>query len=214
MSKLRFTISMSLDGYAAGPNQSESDPLGEGGERLHDWFVALEAFGRIQGQDDPQGEVNDSTPVVERRFDNLGATIMGRNMFGGGPGPWDDAWRGWWGEDPPYHHPVFVLTHHQRAPLEMQGGTTFNFVTDGIDSALDQARAAADGKNVMLAGGAQVANQYLAAGLIDELDLSVVPVLLKGGERLFDGLGDSGVELEQIDAVEAPGVVHLRYRTV
>jgi dihydrofolate reductase len=214
MGQLRFTISMSLDGYVAGPNQSASDPLGVGGERLHDWFVALEAFGRIQGEDDPQGDVNDSTPVVERRFENLGATIMGRGMFGGGPGPWDDAWRGWWGEDPPYHHPVFVLTHHEREPLEMQGGTTFHFVTDGIESALDQAREAAGERDVMLAGGAAVFNEYLAAGLVDEIDLSVVPMLLRGGERLFEDLGDREIELEQVEAVEAPGVLHVRYRPV
>ena len=214
MGRFRFTISMSLDGYVAGPNQSESDPLGVGGERLHEWFVALEAFGRIQGEEDPQGEVNASTAVVERRFSNLGATIMGRGMFGGGPGPWDEAWRGWWGEDPPYHHPVFVLTHHERAPLEMEGGTTFHFVTDGIESALDQAREAAGDQDVMLAGGAAVFNQYLAAGLVDEVDLSVAPILLKGGERLFEGLGDREIELEQLEAVEAPGVVHVRYRPV
>jgi dihydrofolate reductase len=213
MSKLRFTISMSLDGYAAGPNQSESDPLGVGGERLHDWFVALEAFGRIQGRPDAEGEVNASTPVVERRFDNIGATIMGRNMFGGGPGPWgEDGWRGWWGEDPPYHHPVFVLTHHDRQPLPMQGGTTFHFVTDGIESALERAREAAGEKDIMLAGGAAVFNQYLAAGLVDDVELSVVPILLKGGERLFEDLGDPDIELEQVEAVEAPGVVHVRYR--
>jgi dihydrofolate reductase len=212
MGKFRFTISVSLDGYAAGPDQSEADPLGRGGERLHDWFVALEAFGRIQGEDEPEGEVNASTPVVERRFDNLGATIMGRNMFGGGPGPWDEAWHGWWGEDPPYHHPVFVLTHHEREPLEMQGGTTFHFVTDGIESGLERAREAAGEKDVLLAGGAGVFNQYLAAGLLDEVDLSIVPVLLKDGARLFADLGDAEIELEQVDAVEAPGVAHVRYR--
>jgi dihydrofolate reductase len=214
MSKLRFTISMSLDGYAAGPNQSTADPLGEGGERLHDWFVALEAFGRIQGRTDSQGEVNESTPVVERRFENIGATIMGRNMFGGGPGPWDESWRGWWGEDPPYHHPVFVLTHHAREPLAMQGGTTFHFVTDGIESALEQASEAAGQKDIMLPGGAGVFNQYLAAGLIDDIDLSIVPILLKGGERLFEDLGAGDIQLEQVEAVEAPGVVHVRYRPV
>jgi dihydrofolate reductase len=214
MSSLRFVISMSLDGYVAGPNQSESDPLGEGGERLHDWFVALEAFGRIQGKPDPQGEVNASTPVVERWFESIGATIMGRNMFGGGPGPWDEGWRGWWGEDPPYHHPVFVLTHHEREPLEMEGGTTFHFVTDGIESALDQAREAAGEHDVMLAGGAGAFNQYLAAGLVDEINLAIVPMLLKDGERLFEGLGDREVRLEQVEAVEAPGVVHARYRPI
>jgi dihydrofolate reductase len=212
MGTFRFTITTSLDGYVAGPNQSEEEPLGIGGEELHEWFVALEAFGRIQGRENPQGEINASTPVVERRFDNLGATIMGRNMFGGGPGPWDDSWHGWWGEDPPYHHDVFVLTHHEREPLEMLGGTTFHFVTDGIESALGRARDSAGDRNIMLAGGANVFNQYLAAGLLDEVDLSIVPRVLKDGERLFEDLGNTAVELEQIDAVEAPGVVHVRYR--
>jgi dihydrofolate reductase len=212
MGTFRFTITTSLDGYVAGPNQSAEEPLGVGGEELHEWFVALEAFGRIQGHENPQGEINASTAVVERRFDNLGATIMGRNMFGGGPGPWDDSWHGWWGEDPPYHHDTFVLTHHEREPLEMQGGTTFHFVTDGIESALERARDSAGDRNIMLAGGANVFNQYLAGGLLDEVDLSIVPRVLKGGERLFEDLGSSEVELEQIDAVEAPGVVHVRYR--
>jgi dihydrofolate reductase len=212
MGVLRLAISISLDGYVAGPNQSAEEPLGVGGEHLHDWFVPLEVFRRIQGDPEPQGEVNASTPVVERRVANLGATIMGRNMFGGGPGPWDESWRGWWGEDPPYHHPVFVLTHHEREPLEMQGGTTFNFVTEGIESALERARDAAGDRDIMLAGGGSVGGQYLAAGLVDELELSVAPILLKDGERLFDDLGDREIELEQVEAIEAPGVVHLRYR--
>ena len=212
MGKFRFTISMSLDGYAAGPDQSPEDPLGVGGERLHDWFVALEAFDRIQGRESSEGEVNASTPVVERRFENLGATIMGRNMFGGGPGPWDESWRGWWGDDPPYHHDVFVITHHERESLPMEGGTTFHFVTDGIESALERARDAAGDRNIILAGGASVFNQYLAAGLLDEVDLSIVPLLLKGGARVFEDLGDAKITLEQVDAVEAPGVVHVRYR--
>jgi dihydrofolate reductase len=132
-------------------------------------------------------------------------------MFGGGPGPWDnDSWQGWWGGDPPFHHPVFVLTHHPREPLELDGGTTFHFVTDGIESALEQARAAADDKGVSLGGGASVAQQYLAAGLLDELVISVVPILLGGGARLFDNLGDAA-KLEQIEAVGAPGVTHIRY---
>jgi dihydrofolate reductase len=137
---------------------------------------------------------------------------MGRNMFGGGPGPWaDPSWKGWWGDDPPYHHPVFVLTHHPREPLPMEGGTTFHFVTDGIDSALEQARAAAGGNHVSLGGGASVAQQYLAAGLLDEVVVSVVPVLLGEGERLFDNLGGAAPKLEQVEAVGAPGVTHIRY---
>jgi dihydrofolate reductase len=158
------------------------------------------------------GEVDASTPVVERWFENIGATVMGRNMFGGGPGPWgEDPWRGWWGEEPPFHHPVFVLTHHAREPLELKG-TTFHFVTDGIESALAQAREAAGGKDVSLGGGAEVAQQYLAAGLVDEMQISIVPLFLGGGARLFDNVGDARPELEQIEAIEAPGVTHLKYR--
>jgi dihydrofolate reductase len=160
------------------------------------------------------GETNASSAVVQERWVNIGATIMGRNMFGPIRGPWpDDAWRGWWGEEPPYHHPVFVLTHHPREPLQMQGGTTFEFVTDGIESALARAKEAAQGADVWLAGGASVANQYLAAGLVDEVDVSIAPVLLGGGERLFEGLGAGSLELTQIRAVDAPGVTHIKYRT-
>jgi dihydrofolate reductase len=211
MSKLRFNITMSLDGFVAGPNQSERDPLGVGGEELHNWAVALAAFRETHGEEG--GEVNASTPVIEEWFENIGATVMGRNMFGGGPGPWgSDPWRGWWGDEPPFHHPVYVLTHHPREPLELKGGTTFHFVTDGIESALEQAREAAAGKNVSLGGGANVAQQYLAAGFIDELQISVVPLLLGGGARLFDNIGDADVELEQMRVIEAPGVAHLKYR--
>jgi len=211
VSKLRFQISVSLDGYVAGPNPSEEQPLGEGGEQLHDWVVKLAAWREPHGREG--GEVNASSPVFEAGLANVGATIMGRNMFGGGPGPWSEpAWDGWWGDDPPFRHPVFVLTHHEREPLEKEGGTSFTFVTDGIESALAQATEAAGGKDVALGGGAEVAQQYLAAGLIDELLLNVVPVLLGGGTRLFDG--PVGASLEQVEAIEAPGVAHLRYRAV
>ena len=211
MPKLRFQISISLDGFVAGPNQSEEHPLGEGGTQLHEWVIALEAWRRPHGREG--GEINASTPVMEEAFAGVGATIMGRNMFGGGPGPWgEDPWDGWWGDEPPFHTPVFVLTHHQREPLEKEGGTTFTFVTDGIESALDQAKAAADGKDVSLGGGADVAQQYLAAGLIDELQLNVVPVLLGEGARLFDNGAGAGLGLEQVQVIEAPGVTHLRYR--
>jgi dihydrofolate reductase len=211
VSKLRLKITMSLDGFVAGPNQSEEDPLGVGGEELHNWVVPLAAFRQMHGEQG--GDVNASSPIVERWFENIGATVMGRNMFGGGPGPWgDNQWNGWWGDDPPFHHPVFVLTHHTRDPLEMQGGTTFYFVTDGIESALEQAKEAAGGKDVSLGGGADVAQQYLAAGVIDELEISVVPLLLGDGARLFDNLGAANIELEQVRAVEAPGVTHLQYR--
>ena len=211
MSKLRLQITMSLDGCVAGPEQSEQDPLGIGGMQLHGWAVRLKAFREIHGEEG--GEVNASTPVVEGLFENVGATVMGRNMFGGGPGDWgDDPWPGWWGENPPFHHPVFVLTHHPREPLETQGGTTFHFVTDGIESALEQAKAAAGGKDVSLGGGARAVQQYLAAGLLDEMLISIVPVLLGGGARLFDDLGDASPKLEQVQAIEAPGVTHIRYR--
>ena len=210
MSKLRFQIAMSLDGFVAGPHQSEENPLGIGGGELHSWAYPLKAFREPHGEQG--GEVNESTPVIEGMFENVGATVMGRNMFGGGPGPWgENPWNGWWGDDPPYHHPVFVLTHHAREPLELQGGTTFHFVTDGIESALEQAKEAAGGRDVLLGGGADVAQQYLAAGLIDELTISVVPILLGGGARLFDHLPAGG--LEQVSVIEAPGVAHLKYRT-
>lgn len=210
MARLRFQISISADGFVAGPNPSEADPLGEGGEKLHEWVIKLAAWRKPHGREG--GEVNASTPVMEESLENVGATVMGRNMFGGGPGPWgEQPWEGWWGDEPPFHTPVFVLTHHEREPLEKEG-TTFTFVTDGIESALEQAKQAAGGKDVALGGGADVAQQYLAAGLIDELDLNIVPVLLGGGRRLFDNLAEADVALEQVRAIEAPGVTHIRYR--
>jgi dihydrofolate reductase len=210
MSKLRFHLSVSLDGFVAGPGQSEENPLGVGGTDLHEWVVKLEAWRKQQGQEG--GEVNASTPVVEELQSNVGATVMGRNMFGGGPGPWseDNPWNGWWGDNPPYHTPVFVLTHHPREPLEMEGGTTFIFVTDGIEAALEQAKQAADGRDVLLGGGANVVQQYLAAGLVDEFELHVAPVLLGDGERLLENVGD--LKLDQVRAIEAPGVTHIKYR--
>jgi dihydrofolate reductase len=211
VAKLRFQISVSLDGFVAGPNPSEEHPLGEGGMQLHQWAFRLAAWRKPHGQEG--GETNASSAVVEETLANVGATIMGRNMFGGGPGPWgEDPWEGWWGDDPPFHTPVFVLTHHEREPLEKEGGTTFTFVTDGIESALEQAAEAAGGRDVSLGGGADVAQQYLAAGLVDEVQLNVVPVLLGAGTRLFESLGGENVGLEQIEVVEAPGVAHLRYR--
>ena len=210
MSKVKVSITMSLDGFVAGPNQSEHDPLGRGGEQLHQWLLSLKAFRETHGEHG--GEVNASTPFAEGILGDVGATIMGRNMFGGGPGPWgDDAWRGYWGDDPPYHHPVFVLTRHAREPLEMEGGTTFHFVTDGIDSALEQARGAAGAKDVSIGGGANVVQQYLAAGLVDQIVVSLVPIFLGGGARLFDNLGEPKPTLRQVEAVDAPGITHLRY---
>jgi dihydrofolate reductase len=209
--RVRFQISVSLDGYVAGPNPSQADPLGEGGEALHQWVVKLAAWRKSHGREG--GETNASSAVVEEGLEGVGATIMGRGMFGGGPGPWgEDPWDGWWGDDPPFHHPVFVLTHHEREPLVKEGGTTFAFVTDGIESALGKAKDAAAGKDVAIAGGAEVAQQYLAAGLIDEVLLNVVPILLGGGTRLFDNLSGTAVSLEQVEVVEAPDVAHLRYR--
>ena len=209
MTNVRVHISVSADGYVAGPNQSLENPLGEGGESLHEWAFPLKAFREPHGMEG--GEVNASTAVVEESIANVGAEIMGRGKFGAPPGPWgEDPWRGWWGEEPPFHMPVFVLTHHAREPLTL-ADTTFTFVTDGIESALEQAKEAAAGKDVAVGGGADVVNQYLAAGLVHHLDLHVVPALLGGGARLFEGVG-RGVTLEQVRVVEAPGVTHLGYR--
>ncbi len=210
MSELRFNITMSLDGYVAGPNQSLEHPIGDGTEHLHDWLFNTKTFHQMHGDDGGTEGINED--VMRETFDNIGATIMGRNMFGAGPGPWpEEPWNGWWGDNPPYHTPVFVLTHYARAPLAMQGGTTFHFVTDGIASALEQAKSAAGGKDVSLAGGADVAQQYLAARLIDEMELHVVPLLLGAGERLFDNLADSDVKIELVRTLEGPSVTHLKY---
>ena len=210
MSKVRVDISVSLDGYVAGPNQTQEDPLGEGGEQLHEWMFGLRAWREPHGE--AGGEENASNDVMVEGNTNVGAEIMGRGKFGpAARGPWgDDPWQGWWGDDPPFHKPVFVLTHHPREPLTLSD-TTFTFVTDGIESALAQAREAAGDRDVFLGGGADSINQYLAAGLVDELELHVVPILLGGGERLFEGVG-SDVNLEQVRVVEAPGVTHLKYR--
>jgi dihydrofolate reductase len=179
---------------------------------LHHWAFGLEAWRKHHGQEG--GEVNASTPVVDELQSNVGATVMGRNMFGAGPGPWseDSPWNGWWGDNPPFHTPVFVLTHHPREPLEMEGGTTFTFVTDGIESALEQAKQAADGQDVLLAGGANVVQQYLAAGVVDEFELHIVSIVLADGERLLENVGS--LKLEQVRAIPAPGVTHIKYRVV
>ena len=210
MSRLKMGISMSLDGYVAGPDQSLDEPLGKGGEQLHEWVFGLAAWRQPHGLEG--GEVNESSVVIEEAVASVGATIMGRNMFGG-QGRWEDQqWNGWWGEDPPFHHPVFVLTHHPREPLEMQGGTTFHFVTDGIESALRQARDAAGDKDVGLGGGAQAGQQYLNAGLLDELRIDLVPVILGGGARLLDNVGPNA-KLQLAGVIDAPGVTHLTYTT-
>jgi dihydrofolate reductase len=210
MSKVKANITMSLDGFVAGPSQSTENPLGIGGEQLHEWMFPLKAFREAHGEEG--GEVNASTPIAEEVLGGVGATIMGRNMFGGGPGPWgDEPWRGYWGDEPPFHHPVFVLTRHAREPLELLGGTTFSFVTEGIGSALSEARAAAQDKAVSIGGGASVVQQFLAAGYLDELVVSLRPILLGGGARLFDDLGEPLPALRQVEAIDAPGVTHLRY---
>jgi dihydrofolate reductase len=212
MSKVRVHISVSADGYAAGPNESQKNPLGEGGEELHDWLVKLKAWREAHGMEG--GEEDASTPIAEESMANVGAEIMGRGKFGPPDGgPWgDDPWRGWWGDQPPFHKPVFVLTHHERDALTLSD-TTFTFVTDGIESALAQAKEAAGDKDVQLGGGADSINQYLAAGLVDEIELHVAPILLRSGSRLFEGVGPD-LKLEQLRAVEAPGVAHLKYRVV
>lgn len=214
MSKLKCQITTSLDGYVAGPNQSLDHPLGEGARHLHDWALPTKTFRTLHGEA-ADGETGINDDVLREAFENVGATIMGRNMFGPVRGPWrDDSWRGWWGDEPPFHHPVFVLTHHPREPLVMQGGTTFHFITDGIESALAQARRAANGKDVALGGGASVVQQFLAAGLLDELHIHIAPLLLGGGERLFDFSGAHNVRLEPIRVIEGPGVAHLKYRVL
>jgi dihydrofolate reductase len=212
MSKVRVHIAVSADGYVAGPNQSEENPLGEGGEQIHDWMLALKAWREPHGREG--GEVNINSAILEEANDNVGAEIMGRGKFGpAGGGPWpDEPWEGWWGEDPPFHKPVFVVTHHEREPLTLSD-TTFTFVTDGIESALEQAKEAAGDQDVYVGGGASIINQYLAAGLVDEIEIHVSPLILGGGERLFDGVGPD-LKLEQLRAVEAPGVAHLKYRVV
>ena len=212
MGKVWFQLTVSLDGYAAGPDQSLENPMGVGGRQLHPWMFELEAGRRMLGLEG--GVVNASTPVLEEALNDYGAVVMGRNMFGGGPGPWskDPPWDGWWGEEPPYHTPVFVLTHHAREPLEMKGGTTFHFVTDGIEPAVAQAKAAAGDENVLIGGGPNVVQQALRAGLVDEFEIHLVPVLLGAGERLLADVGN--IALEQTSVIEAPGVTHVKYRVV
>jgi dihydrofolate reductase len=211
MSKLKFAISMSLDGFIAGPNQSVKDPLGVGGEKLHEWAFPLKAFREMHGHEG--GEVNESNSVIEERFANVGATIMGRNMFGGYPGSWNSEkpWNGWWGNNPPFHHPVFVVTHYEREQLKLEGGTTFTFVTTGIKDALTQARKAANGKDIHLGGGAKVARQFLAEKFVDEMEINLVPVFLGTGERLFEDM-NSEQQFEPVKTTAAKNVTHVKYR--
>jgi dihydrofolate reductase len=202
--------SISLDGFTAGPNQSFDNPIGEGGMRLHEWMFGTAAWARMQGL--PNGAEGPDSAVVEELSSNagVGATIMGRNMFGGGHSDWDPAWKGWWGDNPPYHHATFVLTHHPREPVPMQGGTTFYFVTDGIESALRQAREAAGGKSVQIAGGASTVRQFIRAGHLDELYLHIVPIVLGNGERLLEDVGDP--RMTPVEVIASPAVTHIRYR--
>ncbi len=216
MGQVFVDISISLDGFVAGPNPGLEHPLGEGGEGLHEWAIRSATWRERHGLEG--GTTGPDDEMSNELLGTAGAVVMGKGMFGGGDGPWGDPawgetpWEGWWGDDPPFHMPVFVLTHHAREPLTLSD-TTFTFVTDGIESALEQAKAAAGDKDVMIGGGADVINQYLAAGLVDELDLHVVPLLLGGGARLFEGVGPS-LRLAQVRAVEAPVVTHLKYRVL
>ena len=214
MAKLKLDITMSLDGFVAGPNTSLERPLGEGGERLHEWAFALASVRERHGLSG--GETNPDAEIVEESLGATGAVVMGRRMFSGGEGPWEDDPNadGWWGDTPPFRVPVFIVTHHARVPVTKQGGTTFTFVTDGIEAALEQARAAAGGRNVAVAGGASLVQQYLAAGLLDEMQIHVAPLLLGDGVRLFDDLGSAQVELEVTRVIHSAAVSHLRYRVV
>jgi len=209
--KLTYSLSMSLDGFVAGRSQSRQHPLGIHGELLHAWMRELSAWRRAAGL--KGGITNASSRVILDEDTNVGALIMGRNMFGGGPGPWrTPAWNGWWGDDPPFHLPVFVLTHHPREPLRCKGGTTFHFVTRGASAALRVAMTTAKGRDVAICGGAGVAKQYIEAGLVDEINIHLVPVFLGAGVRLFDSALLPNVHLRQQRAIEAPGVTHLTYR--
>jgi dihydrofolate reductase len=211
MPKLRVhNLAMSVDGYIAGPDQSIDDPLGVGGPGLHEWVFETRTGRQMIGEDG--GEEGVDNEFLARGDVGIGATIMGRNMFGPIRGPWgQDEWTGWWGDTPPYHHPVFVLTHHPRPPITMQGGTTFHFVDDGIEAALTRAFDAAGGDDVRLGGGAATVQQYLRAGLIDEMHLAIVPILLRGGERLFDRLDGGPDGYECVERVSSPAVMHVRF---
>jgi dihydrofolate reductase len=211
MAKLRGDISISLDGFVAGPNPSLEEPLGEGGNLLHEWAFAAQSWRESHGLEG--GDKNADSEVIQESIDATGAVVMGRRMFSGGKGAWenDPRARGWWGDDPPFHVPVFVLTHHPREALVMQGGTTFTYVTDGIEAAVDQARSAAGDEDVLVAGGASVVQQCLLAGLLDELQIHVVPALLGNGTSLFDRLDIEPLALEATRVIASPSVTHLRF---
>jgi dihydrofolate reductase len=209
MAKVKVAaFSISLDGFAAGPRQDLQNPLGVRGTELHQWFFPTDTFKKMQGQSG--GSTGIDNDMAAQSFDNLGAWILGRNMFGPVRGPWpDDSWKGWWGDEPPYHTPVFVLTHHARAPLAMAGGTTFYFITDGIESALTKAKEAAQGKDVRIGGGASTVRQYLVAGQIDEMHLAVSPVLLGEGEHLFHGINLPKLGFSSVRTVAGENATHV-----
>jgi dihydrofolate reductase len=211
MGKSKAQISVSLDGYMAGPDQSVDNPLGEGGMGLHEWAVKLSSWRDAHDQEGGEGEENPSNAVLDAAQENVGSVVMGRNMFGPIRGEWGgEDWRGWWGEDPPFHTPVFVLTHHPRESFEMEGGTTFHFVTEGIESAMAQAREAAGEADVSIGGGASALQQAIAAGALDQILVNQVPILLGAGERLFDGL-PAGDGFELVDVVRGREALHLTY---
>jgi dihydrofolate reductase len=211
MTRVRVhNFSISLDGFGAGPNQKVETPLGVGGEELHDWFVVTKTFRSVQGMDG--GEEGTDDDIAARMRGGIGASIMGRNMFGPVRGPWpDETWTGWWGSDPPYHHPVFVLTHHPRPSVEMEGGTTFHFVSDGIEAAFERAVAAADGADVQINGGASTIRQYLNARLIDEMHIAISPIVLGRGERLFENVDMVELGYECVEFVGTSAAAHVRF---
>jgi len=209
MSKVRVAaFSISIDGFGAGPRQDLQNPLGVRGTELHGWFFHTEIFKKIQGESGGTADIDNN--MAAQSFENVGAWIMGRNMFGPVRGPWkDDSWKGWWGDSPPFHTPVFVLTHHARAPLAMAGDTTFHFVTDGLPSALEQAKAAANGKDVRIGGGVSVIRQYLIAGRIDEMHFAVSPVLMGEGEHLFSGIDFHQLGFAPVRTVPGENATHV-----
>jgi dihydrofolate reductase len=212
MPKSKAQISVSLDGYVAGPNQGPEHPLGEGGEELHEWVVKLSSWRGAHDREGGEGDENPSNAVMAAAQANIGAVVMGRNMFGPVRGAWGgEDWRGWWGEDPPFHAPVFVLTHHPRDSFEMEGGTSFHFVTDGIESAMARAREAAGDRDVSVGGGASTLRQAIASGELEEIVVNQVPILLGGGESLFAGLEAGAASFKLLDVVRGPEALHLTY---
>lgn len=214
MTRIRIANAISLDGYTAGPEQGPDAPLGRGGQRLHQWMFATNAMGPASAGEEPPADASDEVRLVYEHFENVGAYILGRNMFGGGPGPWpsDPQWDGWWGEEPPYHTPVFVLTHYPREPLVMEGGTVFHFVTGGPQEALERAREAAGDRDIRIGGGAATVSQYLQLGVVDELLLHVAPVLLGAGERPFDGVDPEALGFTIDRVITGELATHIRYR--